>query len=64
MPDMQFTMKFQVNTGGQFVGVAEMTGAVALRKPYSIGNRTGGMVPLLSAALTKTCLAIFSGTSS
>lgn len=29
---MPFTMKFQVNTSGQFVGVAEMTGAVDFEK--------------------------------
>lgn len=29
---MSFTMKFQVNTSGQFVGIAEMTGAVDFEK--------------------------------
>jgi hypothetical protein len=30
--DMAFLMEFQVNTSGQFVGVAEMTGAVDFEK--------------------------------
>ena len=58
-------MKFQVNTSGQFVGVAEMTGAVDFEKRLEYWNRTSGMVPsLLSGTLSRTCLTIFSSTSS
>ena len=32
MPDIPFMMKLEVNTSGQFVGVAEMTGAVDFEK--------------------------------
>ncbi|KAL0436760.1 UNVERIFIED_CONTAM: YTH domain-containing protein ECT2 [Sesamum radiatum] len=37
---------FSVNTSGQFVGVAEMTGPVDFNKMWSTGSRTSGLVKL------------------